>query len=267
MIVPILDQGTVDLAPASRQDIDMKMRRIFLAASLLLALPHPSHAQLWSGILSPTNGSGACTLLPTSTYAGCGIDWQDYTGVPGEIPSGSWTQSGTTITTTGSDQTSAIQSALNSCGTNHYVLLGGTPSSPQTFVIDGNLSVPSNCVLRGAGANAAILNCLRTSGPCVYIGNSTDDSLSAAGAVNVTAGATAGSTSLTLSSVTGMSAGQNLVISELNNPTYVDICSSQGTSCATFNNIVYNWGDGNGSARTRGQIVSMQACLNPSVIP
>ena len=58
-----------------------------------------SHAQLWSGILSPTYGSGACTLTPSPEAAArCAIDWTQ-AGIPGGVPSDgpSWSQSGSTI--------------------------------------------------------------------------------------------------------------------------------------------------------------------------
>src|ERR1019366_10010079 len=113
----------------------MRHKRTFLFPLILLSLSVSSYAQLWSGILSPTHGTGACTLLPTGTYAGCGVDWTQ-TGVPGGIPSSSWTQSGSTITSTGSDQTSQIQTALKSCGTSHYVLLAS-----GTFVVSSTLTI------------------------------------------------------------------------------------------------------------------------------
>jgi hypothetical protein len=243
----------------------MKYIRPIQFLLIFLALSGCLYAQAWSGILAPTYGTGACTFLTTSTYAGCGVDWTRV-GIPNGIPSGSWTQSGSTITgsTTfppSTDQTSTIQNALNSCGTNHFVLLGGTPASPQYFLIDGNIGIPSNCVLRGGGANASILYWEGTSGDPIYMGydGAVDGYLSTSNVtpVSVSSGATAGSTSLTLSSTSGMSSGQLLAISELNNPSYVDIGSSQSVAACTYCYIVYNWGDGNGSARTRGEITQI----------
>lgn len=111
---------------------------------LLLLCPTCCFGQLWNGIL-------------TSSTA---VDWSGV-GVVGGIPSGTWTQSGSTITAaqapcsndTG-DCTSTIQTALNACGTNHYVLLG-----PGTFRITaGAIVVPSNCELRGSGPDQTTLD-------------------------------------------------------------------------------------------------------------
>src|SRR5580658_2640561 len=137
----------------------MKQRHLLIVSLMLLFLAGGLSAQPWSGILLPTSGAGACTVGVTSSPGQCAIDWTT-AGVPGGIPSASWTQSGSTITATQSpcnsgsgDCTSTIQTALNACGTNHYVLLGS-----GTFLINGNLVVPANCVLRGGGANLTILN-------------------------------------------------------------------------------------------------------------
>lgn len=125
----------------------MMRRLLFLLALCSLS----AHAQLWSGVLNPvpSNGTAACT--------GCAVDWST-AGIPGGIPSGSWTQSGSTIQASAcgngsTDCSATIQTALNACGTDHYVLLG-----TGTFLLHSHLSVPSNCALRGSGASATILN-------------------------------------------------------------------------------------------------------------
>lgn len=109
------------------------MLRKYLPIILLLLFPLPAAAQLWSGIIDPARA----------------IDWTS-AGVNGGIPSASWTQSGSTIAAGASAAT--IQSALNACGTNHYVQLGS-----GTFTLNNGLSIPSNCVLRGNGANNTLL--------------------------------------------------------------------------------------------------------------
>src|ERR1700680_2005168 len=97
-----------------------RKQSLLFSLILLLMIPTAAHAQAWSGILDPARA----------------IDWTQ-AGVPGGIPSGSWTQTGSTINATGGDRTSAIQTALNACGTNHYVMLGS-----GTFSIT-SLSIPS----------------------------------------------------------------------------------------------------------------------------
>ena len=247
----------------------MNRRLLFLLAAFSLVFSFSAHAQSvsapaqnWSGILSPTYGSGDCTLLPVNTYAGCGIDWTQ-TGIPGGIPTG--TQSGSTIAATACgggllDCTSTINAALSSCGGSSgneaYVLLGS-----GTFLYDGTLQIPNYCYLAGNGPNNTILQ-QGSSSSRIQFGTGGGD-ISAAGAVNITAGATAGSTSITLSSVSGVSAGQFLVVSELNNPTYVDVNGSEGLASGFF--CVYNWGPGAGLARSRCQIVSIANVSGTSI--
>src|ERR1700690_3677655 len=117
----------------------MNRRHSLLFALVLFLLPVCSYSQPWSGILLPTSGTGACTAGATSSPGRCATDWTT-AGIPGGIPSGSWTQSGATITAAQSpcnngsgDCTSAIQTALNACSGSKYVLL-----EAGTFRINGN---------------------------------------------------------------------------------------------------------------------------------
>ena len=154
---------------------------LFLLILIIVGVSVHGYAQLWSGILDPTRA----------------IDWST-AGIPGGIPSGSWTQSGSTIAASAcgdgsSDCTSTIQAALNSCGTSHYVLLGA-----GTFLLNGGLTVPSNCALRGAGANQTILNAKSTNTTDVTLGgNGPNFSKSA----SITGGTAQGSTSITVNRI------------------------------------------------------------------
>lgn len=226
---------------------------LFLCAPCLL-LCRPCSAQDWVNILQPTYGGSPCTLLPTGTYAGCGVDWTQV-GVPGGVPTG--TQSGSTIAAPAcgngsSDCTSTINTALSSCGgssgSEKYVMLGA-----GTFLYDGVIAIPSYCYLIGQGANNTILKQGSSSSRIVFVAAGGD--ISASGAVNITAGGTAGSTSETLSSTSGVSAGMFMVVSELNNPTYVDVNGSEGLGSGFY--CIYNWGDGAGLARARCEIVAI----------
>ena len=161
----------------------MKSNRIVLIALLLFPLPALGQYP-WSNILPP----------------GAGIDWSQV-GVPGGIPSGSWTQSGSTISASQCDNgardcTSTIQKALKACGSNHYVLLGA-----GTFLIRQSVSVPSYCVLRGSGADQTILNVKGKGGAPVMLGSG---SVAYFTALRITGGATAGSTSLEVKGHSGV---------------------------------------------------------------
>jgi hypothetical protein len=172
-----------------------------------MLLPCVVHAQAWSGLLYPY-GSGTCT---GATPTGCAVDWS-VAGIPGGIPTA--TQAGSTITSTGSDQTSAINTALAACGgsvgAEKYVNLAA-----GTFVIAGTLTVPSYCYLNGQGANSTILNFTGSSGNgAIILGSSSFPST--ANDTAVTSGLTAGSTSVTVASATNISVGKLLTVTELN---------------------------------------------------
>jgi hypothetical protein len=191
-----------------------KLRAILLLA-LLCAVSSAAHAQ--SGI------------LPAGTF----INWNTV-GLPGGIPSGSYTQSGSTLLaatapcSNGSgDCTATIQTALNACGVNHFVLLGA-----GTFKIS-TVSVPSTCQLTGTdinGANATILSSSSTgSGGTILLGASAASAPSTSNDTAITGGLSAGSTVITVASAAHIPNGSLLSISELNDSTFgVSIGGSEG---------------------------------------
>jgi Pectate lyase superfamily protein len=226
------------------------MKKLLYLSLLLCSM---AHGQLWSGILS---GPGVCTTAPSSAAAACAINWSQ-SGLPSGIPVG--TQSGSTITSTGSDQTSAFSSALSSCG--------GTSSAQKfiqlaagTFTIAGTITLPSYCTLVGAGANSTFINAtgtgsLTTCEPDAGDGDTQQFCLGSGGVsyspVSITSGATAGSTSLTLASVSGMAIGGYLVVTDTND-SWVTVSGGEGTC---------NWCDGgftSNGTRARGQIVEIE---------
>lgn len=110
------------------------MKRALLTLLFLILCPLSSKAQLWSGVLSSSRA----------------IDWSSV-GVTGGIPSATWTQCGATISAPSS--ASAIQTALNNCGANQFVLLAA-----GSFTLSTGIIIPSHVVLRGAGPNQTTLN-------------------------------------------------------------------------------------------------------------
>lgn len=224
----------------------MKHRHSLFVSLVLFSLPSCLSSQPWSGILLPTSGSGACAL----SAGRCAIDWTA-SGVPGGIPSGTWTQSGSTITAAQSpcsngsgDCTSTIQTALNACGGSKYVLLGA-----GTFRINGNLTVPDHCVLRGSGADQTILDAHGTSGAVVALG--VDYAApTVANSTAISSGATAGSTSIGVASATNIAIGGYLMVTELNDSAYVSIAGNEG-SCTWCDASMWS------GTRARGQIVEV----------
>jgi hypothetical protein len=183
----------------------MRPKQPLLYPIFLLCLTGCLCAQPWSGILDPTRA----------------IDWST-AGIPGGIPTNR-TQCGSTITATGSDQTSQIQTALNGCGSDHFVLLAA-----GTFQINTGLAIPSNVTLRGSGAHNTILN-ENGSGTAFITMGTANDVNPASTQVTITAGTGAGSTSITVSSASGFSVGNLVHINELNDtfvsPTGAGTCS------------------------------------------
>jgi hypothetical protein len=172
------------------------MHKITLLILLTFAV-FPAHAQLWSGVLPSANAT----------------DWTG-AGVVGGIPSGAWTQCGSTISAyTGTAAT--INSAIAACGANQYVLLG-----PGTFSISTLITFAgkSNVVLRGSGANSTFIvysaavsgNCNGFPGALLLCG--TDGNFFNSAALgNWTAGYTQGSNQITVSNTTGIVTNSTLV--------------------------------------------------------
>jgi hypothetical protein len=191
---------------------------------------------------------------PWTTFFSNGIDWSQ-SGIPGGIPTG--TQSGSTITSTGSDQTTAINSALSSCGGSagavKYVQLAA-----GTFQVT-KVVPPSYCYLNGMGANSTILSCHGTSGACVAQGN-TSNYPNPSNDVTISSGATQGSSSIVVSSATGISVGSYLLITELNDSSIpVTINGSEG-ACTTCDG-----GTGYNGTRVAGQIVEVESVSGTSI--
>lgn len=183
----------------------MRLPRTLPLFSILLALSGNAYSQAWSGIIS----SGRAT------------DWSGV-GVPGGIPT-TRTQCGSTIAAYGSSGSPAspatINNAIAACGANHYVLLGA-----GTFYLNAGITFAgpiSNVTLRGTGANQTFI--IFTGGnACQGIYS---DVCMPSGDVNYwggpsnvatwTAGYSAATTSITLSSVTNLQVGWPLTLDQL----------------------------------------------------
>jgi hypothetical protein len=236
----------------------MRIKSTLTLLMILICFSDYSPAQLWSGLLKPTAGSGACSFGQVNSAGQCAVDWTQV-GLPGGIPT-NWTQSGSTIPASAcgngsSDCTSTIQSALNSCAGSglpgKYVLLG-----PGNFLITGNLHVKNYCYLAGSGSQATVVMGEETSGVPVVMGAVNDDPYKS-GTCTISAGNTAGSTSVTVSAKgldgnpCGVGVGGYLVISELNNPVFVTGAAPQNPGGCGYCDVIW------GGTRLREQIVEM----------
>jgi len=196
-------------------------------------------------------------IIPTDRL----IDWSQ-SGVPGGIPPRNTifidvTQS--PYNARGDDSTdnkAAIQAALTAAGA------AATVNNPKvvyipagTYRVSGSLAVPSNITVRGAGIDVTIIKSTGSGMGTISLG------VSGGGmqynptpyTTAISSGATAGSTSIIVASAAGISNGSHLVITELNDSSFVNI-----TGAANYPGTgtwVDGWSD-NG-ARARGQIVNV----------
>ena len=217
---------------------------------------------LWNGILASVGST-----FGTSNVANpFGIAWQGNVGLPtgATALSDSATQCGSTIAA-GASQTT-INAALAACGgtssQQKYVLLAA-----GTFSLTGTVKVPSYTELRGAGANQTILQLNSgshdtcepyTSGDTcgVALGETSGVSYNP---VAISGGATAGSTSLTLSSVSGMSAINGYLVISETNAAWVSANGDEG-NCS--------WCDGgftSNGGRARTEIVKITSITGNTV--
>ena len=203
---------------------------VFLLTAVCSLLCLNAQAALWSGIVDPSRAT----------------DWSQ-AGVVGGIPNRTVVCATINASSYGngaSDATGGIQNALNSCPSGQVVVL-----SAGTFRINSNVLVPSNVTLRGAGANQTILDAHGSGHGPVILGNGGVTQNAVNASVSIVSGATAGSISLGLASNSGVSIGSYLLVTELNDTSFVTNVGGEGTC---------TWCDGywNGT-RSRGQIVQV----------
>ena len=165
---------------------------------LLPAVSLLSQRQPWKPILSPAQA----------------IDWSK-TGV-GEIPA----RTTLCASLTPSATLAQVNAALASCPSGQAVYLAA-----GVYAIPGTILVPSNVTLRGAGADRTILNATgKTRGNVVSLGFGSVPYRP----VNITGGATEGSTSILVGGAAAIHPGMYLTITEINDPTYVSSAGSEG---------------------------------------
>lgn len=183
--------------------------KTLLAIFSLCLFASAVHAQTppWSGIIDPNRA----------------IDWSaGQAGVSGGIPSGSWTQCGSTVAAGTSVTT--INSLLAACSANTYLLLG-----PGTFNLASGILFTdiSNVALRGSGANQTFLIFSSTSN-CPIVGSYADVCISGgdlnynvtpSNTANWTAGYSKGITTITVSSVTNLKVGWPIILDQFDEST------------------------------------------------
>lgn len=180
--------------------------------------------------------AGATYSLPTSRS----VTWQGNVGVSGDIPTRTTIYK--TLSPSGGDDTSAIQTAINNCPAGQVVKLNA-----GTFKIS-SLTLGSNVTLRGSGMGTTILQGQSTSVPyLIYVHISESMGTSA----NITSGLTQGSTTITTATAHGWSAGDVILIDQLNNASADPPVTNVGNNGAN--------GSSGRSGRALGQVVKIQS--------
>ena len=157
------------------------------------------------------------------------IDWTQ-AGIPGGIPDANWPICQTLSPSGGSDDSTAIQNAINSCPAGSVVALNagtytlhrtsgtvcvGKSDDYGTGVYEAGLCLTGkSIVLRGAGPNNTVLN--YGDGASIISMGQTYLSSSQVHFVPITSTASKGATQITLSSASGITASSYIVVSQTN---------------------------------------------------
>jgi hypothetical protein len=190
---------------------------------IFLSFSYISHAQSqpWSGILSSSRG----------------VNWQN----AGAAIATTRTQCGSTVSA--GTSASTINSDLSACASGTYLLLGS-----GTFSLSQGLNLPSNVTLRGSGSNSTFLTFsagVSCRGGAVNICAASADTNYWGGPSNSaswTSGYAAGTTSITLNSISGSvpKVGQPIILDQIdsqsdNGALYVgcEIGGSSGDTSST----------------------------------
>lgn len=197
---------------------------------LFILFPAAAHSQAWSGIIDPKRA----------------VDWSG-AGIPGGVPSASWTQCGATLPS--SSTASQINTAITACGANQFVLLG-----PGTFNLAGAIKISgkNNVAVRGSGANSTFLVFSSSSGSGCNTGQSQVIGMCGPDAfypaqpppniVDWSAGYAQGTNQITLSSTAGLnlntSANPTLLFLNQNDTGFSGYNPSSGTATDNGNYFV-----------------------------
>ena len=187
--------------------------RVLHASAVLVGLP----------VILPSAAAQAAAFLPASRT----VDWTS-AGIPGGIPSAGWPVCATLSPSGTADDSVAIQNALNGAPARSVVLLRpgvynihrgskvayNHADDQPSGVYECGLYINKSVVLRGSGPDKTIIR-YGDGANIISIGY-TYLSASRVSFVNVTSGATKGSTSLALADASGIAAGSYMVVTQPN---------------------------------------------------
>jgi len=212
----------------------MKIKRIQEKGSKLLAFV------LLAALSGIASAAWATYSLPTARS----VTWQGNVGVSGDIPSRTTIYK--TLSPSGGDDTSAIQTAIDNCPTGQVVKLNA-----GTFKISTPMTISRGITLRGAGMGSTIIQgqASATGAYLVKVGGG----ISFGTSYGITAGLTKGSTTITTSAAHGWSVGDVIWIDQLNN------ASDDPPVSSTGNNGACTWCGRSSGSRSLGQAVKVTA--------
>lgn len=159
--------------------------------------------------------AGATYSLPADRS----ITWQGNVGVSGDIPTRTTVYK--TLSPSGGNDTSAIQTAITDCPAGQVVKLAA-----GTFTVSSSVKMKSGVTLRGAGMGATtIKGAAGMSGG--YIVGTNGSSLGSS--ISLSSGISKGSKTITTSSSHGWSAGDIILIDQLNNKSGNPVVTNVGS--------------------------------------
>lgn len=217
---------------------------------------HMQFSDIWSCTIGCT--ASMFPILPTDPKLGIitsgrGIDWTQAgisaTANSGTLPDSAWTQCGSTVSA--GTSAASVQTLLNACSANTYLLLGS-----GTFTWTAAVSLPpsGNRAVRGSGADSTLIVMTGSSGCpgqisaafCMSSSDHNYTTLPPATIYNWTAGYAQGTNKMTLSSVTGIVVGTLLFSDQCDTGSTGAPCSGTVTDNGNYFVCGAQWSSPNG---------------------
>jgi len=196
------------------------------------------------GLLLALTGFASAANATYSIPASRSVTWEGNVGVKGDIPTRTTIYK--TLSPSGGDDTSTVQTAISGCPSGQVVKLNA-----GTFNISSPINVKSGVTLRGAGMGSTIIKGISGMSGAYVIGFNAGSSLGSS--IDITAGSSKGSSTITTASTHGWKVGDIILIDQLNdsggNPVVTNV-GSNGTC---------TWCGRSSGSRSLGQVSKVVA--------
>jgi hypothetical protein len=174
------------------------------------------------------------------------VNWAGHVGVLGDIPDRTTVYR--TLSPSGSGDASAIQTAINNCPSGQVVKLNA-----GTFTVSSPITLKSGVTLRGAGLGATTIKGASGMSGAYVVGITNGGSASGT-SISISGGFKKGSTSITTASAHGWSAGDIILIDQLNNKLDNPPVTNVG-----YRGVACTWCGRSSGTRSIGQLVRVVA--------